>query len=72
MIDYKSFKLADKATLRIRTEKIIATVSSKENNIVDIYCSDKEVPFHVQATKHTSDEILDYVWGKIDDNEETM
>lgn len=71
MIDYKSFKLTDKATLRIRTEKIIATVSSKDNDMIDIYCSDKEVPFHVQATKHTPEEILDYVWGKMD-NEETM
>ena len=71
MIDYKSFKLTDKATLRIRTEKIIATVSSKDNDMIDIYCSDKEVPFHVQATKHTPEEILDYVWGKMD-NEDSM
>lgn len=71
MIDYKSFKLTDKATLRIRTEKIIATVSSKDNDMIDIYCADKEVPFHVQATKHTPEELLDYVWGKMD-NEETM
>jgi len=71
MIDYKSFKLTDKATLRIRTEKIIATVSSKDSDRIEIYCSDKEVPFHVQATKHTPEEILDYVWGKMD-NEETV
>ena len=49
----------------------IATVSSKDNNIIDIYCADKEVPFHVQATKHTPEELLDYVWGKMD-NEETI
>ncbi len=71
MIDYKSFKLTDKATLRIRTEKIIATVSSKDNDMIEIYCSDKEVPFHVQATKHTPEEILDYVWGKMD-NEDSV
>lgn len=71
MIDYKSFKLTDKATLRIRTEKIIATVSSKDSDRIEIYCSDKEVPFHVQATKHTPEEILDYVWGKMD-NEDTV
>ena len=71
MIDYKSFKLTDKATLRIRTEKIIATVSSKDSDMIEIYCSDKEVPFHVQATKHTPEEILDYVWGKMD-NEDSM
>ena len=71
MIDYKSFKLTDKATLRIRTEKIIATVSSKDSDRIEIYCSDKEVPFHVQATKYTPEEILDYVWGKMD-NEDTV
>ena len=71
MIDYKSFKLTDKATLRIRTEKIIATVASKDSDRIEIYCSDKEVPFHVQATKHTPEEILDYVWGKMD-NEDTV
>ena len=71
MIDYKSFKLTDKATLRIRTEKIIATVSSKDSDRIEIYCSDKEVPFHVQATKHTPEEILDYVWGKMD-NEDSV
>lgn len=71
MIDYKSFKLTDKATLRIRTEKIIATVSSRDSDMIEIYCSDKEVPFHVQATKHTPEEVLDYVWGKMD-NEDTI
>jgi hypothetical protein len=63
MIDFKSFALPGGGTLRIRTEKIIATISSKGSDNVDIYCSDTAVPFHIKATKKTPQELVDYIWN---------
>ena len=39
------------------------------DNCIDVYCADTNVPFHIQATKHTPDQVLDYIWGTLDDNE---
>ena len=63
MTDFKSFKLPGNATLRIRSESIIATVSTPGKDIVDIYCAGAAVPFHIQATKKTPSEIIDYIWN---------
>lgn len=68
MINYKSFKLNDHATLRIRTDKIIATIHGN-NNSIEVYCADSTYPFHVEATKHTPDEIVDYIWGPTENKE---
>ncbi len=62
MTDFKSFKIAGNATLRIRSEKIIATVSSSSTNTVDIYCEGGNT-FHIQPTKKTMPELIDYIWN---------
>ena len=63
MTDFKSFKLPGNATLRIRSEKIVATNSSNGGEKVDIYCEGVAVPFHVETTKHTPQELIDYIWN---------
>ena len=62
MTDFKSFKLPGNATLRIRSEKIVATVSSSTSQNVDIYCEGGNL-FHVQPTKKTMSELIDYIWN---------
>jgi len=61
MANFKSFKLTNNATLRIRTDRIIATIHSDNGKNVEIYCSDAAIPFHVEAEK-TPEEIVDYIW----------
>jgi len=62
MIKHKTFKLTDKATLNVRADKIVATVHGP-NGIVDIYCADKEIPFHIEPAENTSAEtIVNYIW----------
>ena len=63
MTDFKSFKLPGDATLRIRTERIVATVSSNGGTNVDIYCDGIALPFHVKPTKKTPSELIDYIWN---------
>ena len=63
MIDYKSFQLPGNARLRIRTEKIVATRSSDGGKTVDIFCDGIANPFHIEATKHTPKELIDYIWN---------
>ena len=64
--NYKSFSLPGGGVLRINTGKIIATISSTQNNTIEIYCNDTAVPFRVEATKHTPQEIIDYIWDNHD------
>ena len=63
MTDYKSFILPGNARLRIRSEKIVATRSSDGGNKVDIFCEGIANPFHIEATKHTPKELIDYIWN---------
>jgi len=65
-INYKSFALPGGGTLRINADRIIATVSGTSNQEIDIYCADRPIPFHIRATKHTPQEIIDYVWDNHD------
>ena len=68
MVKFKSFALPGGGQLRIRTNSIIATIHGTDNK-VDIYCVDKEIPFHINATKHTPGEIVDYIWDGIEEVE---
>ena len=65
MINYKSFKLPGNAKLRIRTDSIVATVSSKSSGIIDIYVSGVATPWHA---KFNNDEevikTIDYIWER--------
>lgn len=73
MTDYKSFELPGNARLRIRSEKIVATLSSDGDNKVDIFCEGVAVPFHVEATKCTPKEMINYIWNIPDfESEEDM
>lgn len=63
MTDFKSFKLPGNGTLRIRSEKIVATLSSAGGQNVDIFCEGVANPFHIQATKKTPSELIDYIWN---------
>ena len=63
MTDFKSFKLPGTATLRVRIEKIVATVSSNGGENVDIYCEGLLTPFHIRATKRSPQELIDYIWN---------
>ena len=63
MTDFKSFKIDGNATLRVRTENIVATVSAPGGDKIDIYCKGIANPFHVKATKRTPSELIDYIWN---------
>ena len=68
MINYKSFKLPGNAKLRVRSENIVATVSSKEKNTIDIYVSGISVPFHIPVgDDESAREHMDYIWERPDD-----
>ena len=73
MINYRKFKLPGNATLRVRAEKIIATVSSKDKNTIDLYLAEVAVPFHVIIDeKETPRELMNYIWEReqFEDKEE--
>ena len=73
MINYRKFKLPGDATLRVRAENIVATVSSKDKNTVDVYVAGLSVPFHVPIQEEdTPRELMNYIWERehIEDKEE--
>lgn len=68
MINYKSFKLPGNAKLRVRTENIVATVSSKEKQVIDLYVADISIPFHIPINDDESaKESMDYIWERPND-----
>lgn len=64
MINYKSFKLPGNAKLRVRADKIVATVSSKSNNSVDVFVEGVATPWHIVLGDEKSSKIIDYVWER--------
>lgn len=65
MINYKSFKLPGNAKLRIRTDSIVATVSSKASGTTDIYVSGVATPWHVKCDNDEEVvKIIDYIWER--------
>ena len=46
-----------------KTEKIIATRSSEGGKTIDVFCEGTANPFHIEATKHTIQELIDYIWN---------
>lgn len=68
MINYKSFKLPGNAKLRVRTENIVATVSSKEKQVIDLYVAGISIPFHIPISDDESaKENMDYIWERPSD-----
>ena len=65
MINYKSFRLPGNAKLRVRTDSIVATVSSKASGTADIFVSGVAIPWHVQLDN--DEEVIktiDYIWER--------
>jgi hypothetical protein len=59
------FRLPGESTLRVAPEKIVATVSSKQTNTVDLYLSSLNFPIHIPAnSKEEVTEILDTIWDR--------
>ena len=68
MINYKSFKLPGNAKLRVRTENIVATVSSKDKQVIDLYIAGIAIPFHIPINDDESaKESMDYIWERPSD-----
>lgn len=69
MVEYKKFKIADMATLRVRSENIVATVSSKDQNKIDLYVAGLTNPFHIKVSdSESARDMMDYVWERNDKN----
>ena len=66
MINYKSFNLPGQGKLRVRTENIIATVSSKNKDVIDLYVSGIATPFHIPISDSTARDLMDYTWERPD------
>ena len=65
MINYKSFSLPGNAKLRVRAENIVATVSSKDKNTVDVYVAGLTLPFHIPVNDTVeARELMDYTWER--------
>lgn len=65
MINYKSFSLPGNAKLRVRAENIVATVSSKDKNTVDVYVAGLALPFHIPISDTVeARELMDYTWER--------
>lgn len=54
----------DNATLRVRKDKIVATVSTPGSNHTDIYIEGISNPQHIY--NYPSDEVISIIWGKED------
>lgn len=72
MINYKSFKLPGNAKLRVRADKIVATVSSKASGTIDIFVEGVANPWHIQLGDEASSKIMDYVWERQSIEEEDI
>ena len=70
MINYKSFKLTDGAKLRVRTENIVATISSKSSNTIDLYVAGLDRALHIPVSDSMSaTRVIDFIWER--PNQET-
>ena len=69
MINYKSFKLPGNAKLRVRVDNIVATVSSKKSDSIELYVSGIATPWHLPIEGAPS-KIMDYVWERHNIEEE--
>ena len=72
MINYKSFRLNDNAKLRVRSDKIVATRSSKAGSCIDVYVEGLSVPLHVPLIDIAPTKVIDYIWERknIEEGEE--
>ena len=72
MVNYKAFRLPGNAKLRVRSDNIIATVSSKDKNSVDLYVAGIATPFHIPVNPNKAPyeddispkELMDRIWER--------
>lgn len=68
-MNYKSFKISKNATLRVRADRIVATVSSNDTSHIELYVSGIANPWHLSATEdHSVAEIVDFIWNEKEEN----
>lgn len=68
MINYKSFKISTNAKLRVRSDQIVATVSSKDSNVTEIYVAGLGFPWRVISDDNSR--VIDYIWERHEKEEE--
>jgi len=68
-MNYKSFKISKNATLRVRSDRIVATVSSTGSSNVELYVAGVANPWHLSVTdSHSAAEIIDSIWSEKEEN----
>lgn len=68
-MDYKSFKISKNATLRVRPDRIVATVSSPSSSNIELYVAGVANPWHLSVAEgHSAAEIVDSIWSEKEEN----
>lgn len=68
-MNYKSFKISKDATLRVRADRIVATVSSADSSNIELYVAGVANPWHlVIGDDHSAAEIVDSIWSEKEEN----
>lgn len=63
MKDVVLIKLNGNATLHVRKDKIIATVTGENCGMTDLYVDGVSLPWHIPSTVTSTDSILEMIWG---------
>ena len=64
-MNYKSFKISKNATLRVRADRIVATVSSNDVSHIELYVAGVANPWHLVVDDNRSAaEIVDSIWNE--------
>lgn len=64
MINYKSFRLPGNAKLRVRADKIVATVSSKDSRSIELYVEGVANPWHLPLGDEPPALMIDEIWER--------
>lgn len=68
-MNYKSFKISKNATLRVRPDRIVATVSSPSSSNIELYVAGVANPWHlIVDDNHSAVEIVDSIWDTKEEN----
>lgn len=64
MINYKSFNLPGKGKLRVRSDRIVGTVTSKTNAKMTLYVDGISEPLYIPIDEGALSSLIDYVWER--------
>ena len=68
-MNYKSFKISKNATLRVRIDRIVATVSSTGSSNIELYVAGVANPWHlVVDDNHSAAETIESIWDVKEEN----